>query len=517
MKFDFLILGSGIAGLAFALKAAEKGTVCIVTKKKLEDTNTKYAQGGIASVTYTPDSFEKHVKDTLIAGAGLCNEEVVRMVVKEAPERIEDLIKWGIQFDKDNQGRFHLAREGGHSEYRILHHKDKTGDEIQQVLSQRVRENKNITVLEYHFAIDLITQHHLGKEVKRSMTDIECYGVYVHNLKENNIFTILSKITLIATGGIGNIYSTTTNPPIATGDGIAMLYRAKGYCENMEFIQFHPTAFYYPSERPAFLITEALRGFGAKLKTIDGYYFMKDFDSRLELAPRDIVARAIDYMLKKTGDDHVLLDASHLNKNDLIDHFPTIYAKCLKRNVDITRDPIPVVPAAHYLCGGIKVNQKAQTSIHNLYAAGECASTGLHGANRLASNSLIEAIVFAHLAYIDSLNKIDTISFQENIPDWNDEGTTHPKEMILITHTFKELQQLMTNYVGIVRSNERLHRAFERLKMLHNETENLYKTTKISPQLCELRNSINVAYLIIKAAMERKQSIGLHYNLDYLS
>jgi len=515
MKFDYLVLGSGIAGLAFALKAAQKGSVCIVTKKSLEDTNTRYAQGGIAAVTYNPDNFEKHVKDTLIAGAGLCNEAVVRMVVSEAPQRIEDLIQWGIQFDKDNQGRFHLAREGGHSEYRILHYKDKTGDEIQRVLSAQVRKNKNITVLENHFAIDLITQHHLGIEVKRGMPNIECYGIYVHDLKQNKIFTILSKITLIATGGIGNIYSTTTNPSIATGDGIAMLYRAKGYCENMEFIQFHPTAFYSPSERPAFLITEALRGFGAKLKTIDGYYFMKDFDSREELAPRDIVARAIDYILKKNGDEYVFLDASHLNKNELIEHFPTIYAKCLQRNIDITREPIPVTPAAHYLCGGIKVDMKAQTSIQRLYAAGECASTGLHGANRLASNSLIEALVYAYNAYKDSLNYIEYINYQTNVPNWNDKGTTHPKEMILITHTLKELQQLMTNYVGIVRSNERLKRAFERLKMLHNETEILYKNTKISPQLCELRNSINVAYLIIRAAMERKESIGLHYNIDF--
>lgn len=517
MKFDFLVLGSGIAGLAFALKAAEKGNVCIITKKTLEDTNTRYAQGGIASVTYNPDSFEKHIQDTLIAGAGLCNEEIVRMVVREAPEGIQNLINWGIQFDKNSEGKFHLAREGGHSEFRILHHKDKTGDEIQRVLSARIRENKNITVLENHFAIDLITQHHLGVEVKRSMTNIECYGAYVHDLKQNKIFTVLSKITLIATGGIGNIYSTTTNPPIATGDGIAMLYRAKGYCENMEFIQFHPTAFYDPSERPAFLITEALRGFGAKLKTIDGYYFMKDFDEREELAPRDIVARAIDYILKKTGNEHIYLDATHLDKNELIDHFPTIYAKCLKHNVDITRDPIPVVPAAHYLCGGIKVNKDGETTINNAYAAGECASTGLHGANRLASNSLIEAIVFANRAFKDSENKIDAIKFQENIPDWNDEGTTHPKEMILITHNFKELQQLMTNYVGIVRSNERLNRAFERLKTIYNETEMLYKSTKISPQLCELRNAINVAYLVIKSAKERKQSVGLHFNIDYPS
>jgi L-aspartate oxidase len=515
MKFDYLVIGSGIAGLTFALKASKTGRVCIVTKKKLEDTNTRYAQGGIASVTYNPDSFEKHVQDTLIAGAGLCNEKIVRLVVSEAPERIHDLIEWGIKFDKDSSGKYNLAREGGHSEHRILHHKDKTGDEIQQVLSKQVRENKNITVLEHHFSIDLITQHHLGQVVKRGMPNIECYGAYVHDLENNKIITIRSKVTMISTGGIGNIYATTTNPTVATGDGIAMLYRAKGYCENMEFIQFHPTAYYYPSERPSFLITEALRGFGAKLKTINGYYFMKDFDEREELAPRDIVARAIDQMLKKTGDEHIFLDASHLNKNDLIDHFPTIYAKCLQRGIDITRDSIPVAPAAHYLCGGIKVNENAITSIHNLYASGECASTGLHGANRLASNSLIEAIVFAHKAYIHAANIIQNINFVSDIPEWNDEGTTHPKEMILITHNFRELQQLMSNYVGIVRSNDRLKRAFDRLKMLHDETESLYKTTKISPQLCELRNAINVAYLVIRSATERKKSIGLHYNIDY--
>ncbi len=514
MKFDFLVLGSGIAGLTFALKAAKVGTVCIVTKKNLEDTNTRYAQGGIASVMYNPDSVEKHIQDTLIAGAGLCNEKVVRMIISEAPHRIKDLIEWGIEFDKNQHGLFDLAREGGHSEYRILHYKDKTGDQIQQVLSKRARENKNITILEHHFAIDLITQHHLGMEVKRGMPNIECYGAYVHDLKANRIFTLLSKITYVASGGIGNIYAVTTNPPVATGDGIAMVYRAKGYCENMEFVQFHPTAFYYPSERPAFLITEALRGFGAKLKTIDGYYFMKDFDPREELAPRDIVARAIDYILKKTGDDYVLLDATHLNKNELIERFPTIYAKCLKRGIDITREPIPVTPAAHYLCGGIKVDANARTSINYLYAGGECASTGLHGANRLASNSLMEAIVMSHRAFLDSSKLISNISFNTLIPDWNDEGTTHPKEMILITHNFKELQQLMTNYVGIVRTNNRLKRAFDRLKILYEETEKLYKTTKISPQLCELRNAINVAYLIIRQASERKQNIGLHFNID---
>ncbi len=514
MKVDFLVIGSGIAGLTFALKAANYGSVCIVTKKQLEDTNTQYAQGGIASVMYNPDSFEKHIQDTLTAGAGLCNEEVVRTIVNEAPLRINDLIQWGIEFDKNADGRFDLVREGGHSQPRILHYKDKTGNEIQKVLSKRAREHKNITILEYHFALDLITQHHIGIEVKRGMPDIECYGAYIHDLKSNRIFKILAKITFVASGGIGNIYAITTNPLVATGDGIAMVYRAKGYCENMEFIQFHPTAFYHTSERPSFLITEALRGFGAKLKTIQGYYFMKDFDKRQELAPRDIVARSIDYMLKKTGDEYVLLDATHLNKNELIERFPTIYAKCLGKGIDITKDPIPVVPAAHYLCGGIKVDINGKTTINYLYAGGECASTGMHGANRLASNSLIEAIVIAHRAVQHASSLIKKIKHKENIPDWNDEGTTHPKEMILITQNFKELQQMMMNYVGIVRTNDRLTRAFDRLKILYNETEALYKKTKISPQLCELRNAINVAYLIIRAASERKQNIGLHYNLD---
>ncbi len=511
MKFDFLVVGSGIAGLTFALKAAKIGTVCIVTKKKLEDTNTRYAQGGIASVMYNPDSFEKHVQDTLKACGGLCNEEIVRTILKEAPERIEDLIKWGVEFDKNPDGSYNLTREGGHSEYRILHYKDKTGDQIQRVLSQKARQHQNIIILEHHFAIDLITQHHLGFEVKRNFPNIECYGVYVHDLINNSIFKILSKITFIATGGIGNIYATTTNPKIATGDGIAMVYRAKGYCENMEFIQFHPTALYNPSERPSFLITEALRGFGAKLKTISGYYFMKDFDEREELAPRDIVARAIDFILKKTGDEYVYLDATHLNKNEIIERFPTIYAKCLSLGIDITRQPIPVTPAAHYLCGGIKVDFNGKTTINRLYAGGECACTGMHGANRLASNSLIEAIVTSHRAFIDAQKDINSFIFQENIPEWNDEGTTEPKEMILITQNFKELQQLMTNYVGIVRTTDRLKRAFDRLKILYEETEALYKKTKISPQLCELRNAINVAYLIIRTASERKQSVGLHY------
>ena len=516
-RYDFLVIGSGIAGLSVALKASSYGTVCVVTKNFIDETNTRYAQGGIAAVTHQPDSFEKHVQDTLIAGAGLCNEEVVRMVVSEAPERIKDLIEWGINFDKNTDGSFNLAREGGHTEFRILHHKDNTGNEIQRALSVRVKNNPKITLLENHFAIDLMTQHHLGEEVKRSHSGTECYGAYVMDLKQHQVFRVLAKSTFISTGGVGNLYNTTTNPTIATGDGIAMVYRAKGITENMEFIQFHPTSLYNPGERPSFLISEAIRGFGAVLKTISGREFMPEYDARGSLAPRDIVARAIDYEMKSRGEDYVYIDATHLNKNELLNHFPNIYAKCLKIGIDISRDPIPVVPAAHYLCGGIKVDQNSLTNIKQLYAVGEAASTGLHGANRLASNSLIEALVYAHRATENAVSSLEEIKFQEKIPEWNDAGTTFPREMVLITQNTKELQQIMSHYVGIVRSDSRLERASVRLKMIYEETEELYKKSKVSQKLCELRNLINVAYLVIKAATERKQSIGLHYNIDHSS
>lgn len=517
LRFDFLVIGSGIAGLSAALKAAKSGKVCVVTKTLIDETNTRYAQGGIAAVTYQPDSFEKHVKDTIIAGAGLCNEDIVRMVVSEAPERINDLIEWGIDFDKNNDGSFNLAREGGHTEHRILHHKDNTGNEIQKVLSIQVKQNPNITVLENHFAIDLMTQHHLGSYVRRSNTDTECYGAYVMDLKKHQIFRLLAKNTFISSGGVGNLYLTTTNPTIATGDGIAMVHRAKGITENMEFIQFHPTSLYNPGERPSFLISEALRGFGAVLKTISGREFMPEYDARGSLAPRDIVARAIDYEMKSNGDDHVYIDCTHLDKNELQYRFPNIYAKCLKIGIDITRDMIPVVPAAHYLCGGIKVDENGCSHINHLYAVGEAASTGLHGANRLASNSLIEAIVFAHRSVQHAILMLSNIKYKEDIPEWNDKGTTQPREMVLITQNTKEIHQLMTNYVGIVRSDSRLERAFARHSMIYNETEELYKISKISQKLCELRNLITVGYLVIKAASVRKESIGLHYNIDHAS
>jgi len=515
LKFDFLVIGSGIAGLTIALKVAKYGKVCVVTKTRIDETNTRYAQGGIAAVTHQPDSFKKHVKDTLIAGAGLCDENIVRMVVSEAPERINDLIEWGINFDKNSDGSFNLAREGGHSEYRILHHKDNTGNEIQKILSEQVKKNPNITLLENHFSIDLITQHHLGKIVHRNNTDTECYGAYVMDLQQHQIFKILAKTTFISTGGVGNLYLTTTNPTIATGDGIAMVHRAKGITENMEFIQFHPTSLYNPGERPSFLITEALRGAGAILKTISGKEFMNEYDSRGSLAPRDIVARAIDYEMKKRGEDYVYLDATHIDKDELQNHFPNIYAKCLKIGIDIMRDYIPVVPAAHYLCGGIKVDKNGLTHIEHLYAAGEASSTGLHGANRLASNSLIEALVFADRGAKHAIEIFKKLKYQENIPEWNDKGTTHPKELVLITQNMKDLHNLMSHYVGIVRSDSRLERAFSRLEMIYHETEELYKVSKVSQKLCELRNLITVGYLVIKSAQKRKESIGLHYNIDH--
>ncbi len=514
-RYDFLVIGSGIAGLTFALKVASKGKVCIVTKSKIDETNTSYAQGGIAAVTYAPDNFEKHIQDTLICGDGLCNPEVVKMVVEEAPHRIEELIQWGVMFDKTREGLFDLAREGGHSEKRILHYKDITGAEIQRALVKQVLSHPNIIVFENHFAIDLITQHHLGVLVKRYYNNIECYGAYVLDCNSGNIKTMLAKVTLVATGGIGNVYHITTNPTTATGDGIAMVYRAKGIIEDMEFVQFHPTALYNPSERPSFLITEALRGFGAILRNQNGNEFMHKYDPRGSLAPRDIVARAIDNEMKLAGHDFVYLDARHIDKKALFEHFPNIYQKCLSIGVDMSKDMIPVAPAAHYVCGGIKVDMNGRSWINRLYAAGETACTGLHGANRLASNSLIEAAVYAHRAAIDALSCYQNYNIPENIPAWNDEGTTTPEEMVLITQSMKETQQIMSNYVAIVRSNLRLQRAAQRINLIFEETEELYKRSKISRILCELRNLVEVSYLIIKSAQQRKQSIGLHYNIDY--
>ena len=522
-KADFLVIGSGIAGLTYALKVADYFksrkdiSILILTKaSSADESNTRYAQGGIAAVhDFVHDSYEKHIEDTLTAGDGLCNEETVKIVVKEGPERIKEIIEWGAKFDKTPEGDYDLAREGGHSEHRIYHHKDITGAEIVDKLLKRLQQYPNIKILTHYFAIDLITQHHLGIKVTRKSENIECYGAYVFNAETSEVEKILAKVTLLASGGAGQVYENTTNPLIATGDGIAMAYRAKAAIENMEFIQFHPTALYNPGESPSFLITEAMRGFGAELKTKSGQPFMHKYDERKSLAPRDIVARAIDAEMKKRGDSFVYLDCTQLDETKLIDYFPNIYEKCLSLGIDITRQMIPVVPAAHYLCGGIKTGLDGSTSIRHLYASGECTCSGLHGANRLASNSLLEALVFAHGAFHSAVKEVEDINYKQGIPDWSTEGTTEPEELVLINHNLEELKSVMSDYVGIVRSNIRLKRALERLRILYEETEELYKTARISPQLCELRNLINIAYLITTFAMRRKESRGLHYNLDY--
>lgn len=514
-QVDFLVIGSGIAGLSFSLKAAEMGSVLIVTKSNEDESNTKYAQGGVAAVVDKSDSFDKHIFDTQVAGDGLCHVDIVENVVKEAPDRIRELIEYGTNFDKVDAERYDLAREGGHSNHRILHYKDITGYEIERALLEKVHQHPNIEILTHHFAVDLITQHHKGIHVDRSSKDIRCFGIYALNTRTNTIETFLSKMTLMASGGAGHVYDSTTNPTIATGDGIAMVYRAKGKVRNMEFIQFHPTALYNPKESPSFLISEAVRGFGGVLRRVCGTSFMEEYDERGSLAPRDIVARAIDNEMKKSGLEFVYLDIKHRSKSDIITHFPNIYEKCMSIGLDMSKDYIPVTPAAHYLCGGIMVDAYGRTSIQNLYACGECSSTGLHGANRLASNSLLEAVVYAHRIFENIKSKIADLKHGENIPAWDESKVKLLNEEILVTHNLKETQKLMSDYVGIVRSDFRLDRAMRRLGFLYEETEEFYKNTKLSVKLCELRNVIQVAYLIVRSAMLRKESRGLHYTTDY--
>ncbi len=515
-KYDFLVIGSGIAGMSFALKVADKGSVAMICKTGLEEANTFFAQGGVASVTnLSVDNFEKHIEDTMIAGDWISDRAAVEKVVREAPGQIQELIKWGVEFDRNEAGEFDLHKEGGHSEFRILHHKDNTGAEIQESLIRAVKRHPNITIFSDHFAVEIITQHHLGIIVTRYTPGIKCYGAYIMNEKTGEVDTFLSKVTLMATGGVGAVYLNTTNPLVATGDGIAMVYRAKGVVKDMEFIQFHPTALYHPGDRPCFLITEAMRGYGAVLRNMGGEEFMQKYDPRLSLAPRDIVARAIDSEMKARGDDHVYLDVTHKDPDETRRHFPNIYEKCLSLGIDITKDYIPVAPAAHYLCGGIKVDLNAQSSIGRLYAVGECACTGLHGGNRLASNSLIEAVVYADAAAKHAVSVLDRYDFNTEIPEWNDQGTVINEEMVLITQSMKEVNQIMGSYVGIVRSDLRLKRAWVRLDILYEETENLFKRSKASKEICELRNMINVGYLITRQAMERKESRGLHYTIDY--
>ncbi len=520
METDVLIIGSGVAGLSVAIQVAEQRpdlSIMVLTKTEREISNTSWAQGGVATVwDFSIDDFKKHIEDTLIAGDGLCDPEIVKIVVEEGHQRVRDLIDWGARFDKEKSGDYNLGKEGGHSANRILHFKDITGREIQRTLILKADSFDNIRIHENYFAINILTQHHLGRIKTRLHTDIECYGVYVLNLENNGIETILSKATVMCSGGAGQVYANSTNPIIATGDGIAMVYRAKGRLSNMEFVQFHPTSLYTSTrENPSFLISEAVRGYGAILRTKDGEDFMLKYDKRASLAPRDIVARAIDNEMKIRGEDHVYLDCTKLDKEGFINHFPNIYEKCISIGINPMKDLIPVAPACHYICGGITVNQWGQSSISRLWAAGECTASGLHGANRLASNSLLEGLVFGHRTGISILEIIDKLSIHNEIPHWDAEGTRQPPEMVLITQSWKELKEIMSYYVGIVRTNTRLKRALDRLSILYQETEDLYNTTTLSPQLCELRNLITVAYLISNSAKMRRESRGLHYNTDF--
>lgn len=516
LSADFVIIGTGVAGLSFALKAAKYGKVLILTKAEALESNTRYAQGGVAGVFSDSDSFEAHIQDTLIAGDGLCVPEIVQMVVEEGPARIRELMAYGAEFDRTPEGGLELGCEGGHSHNRILHNRDATGKEIARSLLTAVKDHPNIEIYERWMGVELITQHHLGMYINRGYPNICCYGVYALEESTRTVHTILAKVTILASGGAGNVYASTTNPAIATGDGVAMVLRAKGRIANMEFYQFHPTALYEPGKSPAFLITEALRGKGAVLRNPYSLErFMPKYDARAELAPRDIVARAIDSEIKFCGIEYMYLDATGIAKDILLRDFPTIYEKCKSKGIDITKDMIPVVPAAHYMCGGIEVDKYGQSSINRLYAIGECSYTGLHGANRLASNSLLEALVYGHNACTHAVEHIHKFEFEPGVPKWNADNTENPDEWILISQNFKEIQNLMTNYVGIVRTNLRLERAERRVALIYAETEAFYRKTRLSIELCELRNIIANAYLIIKCAKIRKESRGLHYNIDY--
>ncbi|CAM1366935.1 L-aspartate oxidase 1 [Tenacibaculum litoreum] len=511
---DYLVIGSGVAGLTFAVKMGEKfpnKTVTIITKGDEDESNTKYAQGGVAVVlNKEEDSFQKHIQDTLIAGDGLCDEAIVKMVVNEGPKRFNELITWGANFDTNTTGSFDLGKEGGHSEYRVVHHKDITGYEIERALLQRIHQLKNTKLLPHHFSIDLITEHQV---TSIEMKETRCYGAYVLDEKTGTILTVRANNTILASGGIGKVYGHTTNPIIATGDGIAMAYRAKALIKDMEFVQFHPTVLYHNKGGASFLISEAVRGFGAYLRDKKGYRFMLDYDTRAELASRDIVSQSIDKELKKSGDSCVFLDCTHLDMIAFQKHFPTIYEKCKSLSIDVAKDWIPVVPASHYLCGGIVVDTYGKTTVQNLFCCGETSRTGLHGANRLASNSLLEALVYAHNIF-KFLSENNSPYLPVEIPEWNDEGVLINKETEVIDNCLKELQALMRDYAGIVRSNSRLIIAKNKLEILYNKVEKLYKESKVTTALCELRNMINVAYLIINQSIERKENRGGFFNVD---
>ena len=517
IRTDFLVIGSGIAGLSFALKAARRGTVSIITKREAQESATYYAQGGIAAVFGPDDSFEEHIEDTIKAGAGLCDPEVVKRVVRDGPGRIRELIHLGAHFSEtknDGTTSLDLTQEGGHSKRRVVHAGDMTGKEVENSLLDAVMRDKNITVYNGHIAIDLITHSKFVKAAEQTAEPDTVWGAYALGKDDARIDTFLAGATVLATGGAGKVYIYSTNPDVATGDGIAMAYRAGAAVINMEFMQFHPTCLYHP-EAKAFLISEALRGEGGILKLAGGRPFMKNHHPMADLAPRDIVARAIDYELKKSGADCVFLDMTSRTPRFLKDRFPNIFEKCLEFGYDFTSGLIPVVPAAHYICGGVKTDGSGRSSLKNLYAIGESACTGLHGANRLASNSLLEGLAFADYAASDAIRSIGVGRDIPKIPSWEPGGAEDSDEAVVITQNWDEIRRFMWNYVGIVRSDRRLERAKRRINTLKQEINDYYWDFTVTSDLVELRNIATVAELIIESARERKESRGLHFNLDY--
>lgn len=520
IKADVLVIGSGISGLSYAIKVSEKmpeAKIIIVTKADEDESNTKYAQGGLAVVTnFDNDNFQKHIDDTMRAGDGENNLDVVKMVIEEGPERFKELVEWGTNFDQKD-GHLMLGREGGHTENRIVHHKDITGKEIERALLATVNKSPNIEIMAHHYVIDLITQHHVPNKIF-DLNKIDCYGAYILDEKNKKIKKITAKITLVATGGAGHVYKNTTNPLIATGDGIAFVHRARGKVSNMQYYQFHPTALYSKRDGMLFLISEAVRGDGAKLRTKDGEKFMHKYDEREELASRDIVARAIDSELKISGADYVGLDCRNMNHEKFMDHFPNIYQKCLEEGIDPFKQLIPVVPACHYLMGGIETDMSGQSSIKNLFAVGECTNSGLHGANRLASNSLLEGLVFGHNAALKTVELLEFNDFNfedlKAVPEWNEEGMKMMDEMVMVSYFRRQLQEMMSDLVSIVRSNERLLLAKKKQQEIFEAVTELYNYSIISPQLSELRNLVNISYLIIKQSMKMKENKGAFFNKD---